>query len=110
MLWPRTFSNEGMNWLGMEYDRKVWTKINVENKGVWQEMAEEWFQIKWQRTGIFKSEDSSPAPAPLRPKYVRYCHSHQVGDVKPLITLKLCLKVKSQSNIEKYANRSGGSG
>ena len=44
LLWLRNFSNEGM--LEMEYDRNVWMQINVENKGVWEELAEELFLNK----------------------------------------------------------------
>ena len=45
LLWLLYFSNERMTLLEMEYDRNVWKKINVENKGVWQEMAENGFRI-----------------------------------------------------------------
>ena len=30
LIWLRNFSKEGMSMQGMEYDRNVWNKVNVE--------------------------------------------------------------------------------
>ena len=89
LLWLRNFRNEEMTLLEMEYDRNVWKKINVENKRVWQEMAEEWFRNKWQKTGKFKSEESSSANIhffmfdPHQLLFVihlfMHCHSHKAA-------------------------------
>ena len=106
-----------MTLLEMQYDRNVWKKINVENKNVWHEMAEEWLQNKWQRTGIFKSEESLSEnfnlfifvsePAPLRPKSVKAL-SFNTRLVINQQLMGLYLKVKSQSINAKYANESVG--
>ena len=45
LLWLGNFSNEGIALLEMEYDSNVWKTINVENKGIWHEIAGNGFGI-----------------------------------------------------------------
>ena len=61
-------------------------------------MAEEWFRNKWQRTGIFKSEELSSENIHF---FITMLVIYQA-----LMILKLRLKEKSQSKNEKYANGS----